>query len=390
MAINIDSAKLRAGDLMQRVSKKGQGVFSARHLVPAICVATALFVSLPVCAETDTIDGVTWNYTTGGGKATVTGIERKQGELKIPAELGGFPVEAIGECAFFEDVGLTEVTIPNSVKAIGERAFWNCAGLRNVSIGRGLTTIGRRAFAECYGLKSVDVADENEAFASADGVLYSKDGKTLVLRPSAKEGGSFVIPDGVEVVGEMALAHCHALTNLVLPASVASIGTRAFAQCYRLTELALPDGVAVIGGEAFERCYGLTNFVIPTGVKVIEPGTFDNCHFTDLTIPDSVESIGGWAFCGCTKLTNLVIGAGVTDIGPSAFQSCRALRTLSIPDTVTNVGKLAFVECTSLVALEVPDAWHGTDVLVDAWVPEGCTVTYRGAGPAEKRQEDEQ
>lgn len=323
MDITSDNAhfKPRAGDWGRRAPEKFGGVFSQRYSVLAICIAAALFVSLPVCAETETIDGVTWIYTTGGGKATVTGLERTEGELRIPDELGGFPVEAIGDCAFFEDVGLTKVTIPDSVRTIGERAFWNCAGLRNVSIGTGLTTIGWRAFAECYGLESVDVADENEAYESADGVLFAKDGKTLVLRPAAKEGGSFVVPDGVEVVGEMALAHCHGLTNLVLPDSVTSIGTRAFAQCYGLTELALPDGVAVIGGEAFERCYGLTNLVIPASVKVIEPGTFDNCHFTDFAIPDSVESIGGWAFHGCTKLTNLVIGAGVTDIGHSAFQS---------------------------------------------------------------------
>lgn len=68
----------------------------------------------------------------------------------------------------------------------------------------------------------------------------------------------------------------------------------------------------------------------------------------------------------------------------------RALRTLSIPDAVTNVGKQAFVKCTSLTALEVPGAWHGTDVLADARVPEGCTVTYRGVGPVEETQENEQ
>ena len=335
--------------------------------------------SMPTWADNETVGGVKWNYTASNGTAIVTGAKPGPAALRIPGELGGFPVAAIGDCAFFECVDWREATIPDSVKTIGERAFFNCSGLTNMAMGRGVTNIGNRAFAECYGLQSIEVVPENPVYASEDGMLFSRDRKMFLLRPAAKPGANHVVPDGVVAIGDMAFAHCFGLTNIVLPDSATTIGSRAFAQCLNLTDLVLPDGVTHIGNSAFERCFAVKNFSIPCGVTTIEWGTFEECRFTEMTIPDGVTDIGSWAFLGCTKLTNVIIGAGVTNIGDGAFQSCRALPALSIPDTVAHVGKWVFVDCKALISLDVPGKWRGTDALLDAGIPECCTVTYRGA-----------
>jgi hypothetical protein len=47
------------------------------------------------------------------------------------------------------------VTIPNSVTTIGDFAFYNCTGLTNVTIGNSVTGIGWFAFHGCTGLTSV-------------------------------------------------------------------------------------------------------------------------------------------------------------------------------------------------------------------------------------------
>ena len=48
--------------------------------------------------------------------------------------------------AFYYCVGLTSVTIPNSVTSIGESAFQYCSGLTSFTIGSGVTSIGENAF----------------------------------------------------------------------------------------------------------------------------------------------------------------------------------------------------------------------------------------------------
>ena len=65
--------------------------------------------------------------------------------------------ETIGEYAFYECTGLTEVTIPNSVTSIEKRAFWDCTGLTSVTIGSGVETIRDRAFSGCKGLEEVTI-----------------------------------------------------------------------------------------------------------------------------------------------------------------------------------------------------------------------------------------
>ena len=50
--------------------------------------------------------------------------------------------------------------IPDSLStSIGEYAFSDCSGITNVMIGNGVTGIGEYAFDECYRLRSVTIPD---------------------------------------------------------------------------------------------------------------------------------------------------------------------------------------------------------------------------------------
>ena len=46
----------------------------------------------------------------------------------------------------------------------------------------------------------VEVSDENEKYASKDGVLYSKDMKTLIFYPPQKKETFFEVPESVETI----------------------------------------------------------------------------------------------------------------------------------------------------------------------------------------------
>ena len=94
----------------------------------------------------------------------------------------------IGESSFRNCNSLTDITIPDNVTSIDYWAFDGCSGLTNVTIGSGVTSIGNCAFYGCKGLKAFQIADSNKAFASRDGMLFSKDLKTLICCPAGKGG----------------------------------------------------------------------------------------------------------------------------------------------------------------------------------------------------------
>ena len=100
-----------------------------RTIVAALLAAAVSSASLPLAADTATVDGITWTYTLIDGEASLGGgggiyavSTSTTGDLTIPSMLDGYPVARIGSSAF-NSCGLTSVTIPDSVMSIGDYAF---------------------------------------------------------------------------------------------------------------------------------------------------------------------------------------------------------------------------------------------------------------------------
>ena len=200
----------------------------------------------------------------------------------------------------------TNYTIPNSVTSIGSWAFAGCTGLKEVTLGNSVkriyyysinfeSVVLRREmcsskcyidiFSGCTSLSSINVNEENQNFKSIDGVLFSKDGKTLLQFPTGKKETNYTIPNSVE-----------------------SIGSSAFKGCTGLTSVTIPDSVTKIDNYAFEGCTGLTSVTIGNGVKEIGEDAFRDCTgLTSITIPDGVTKIGSYVFSGCTNLKEVTI-----------------------------------------------------------------------------------
>ena len=249
----------------------------------------------------------------------------------------GDSVTSIGQAAFYNCSSLSSVVISDSVTSIGLIAFYNCRSLTSVYITNieswctisglynlmnynssnkklylnnelvtdlvipdSVTSIGDGAFCYCRSLKSITVSEDNTAYQSIDGNLYSKDGKTLVQYAIGKTEPSFAIPDGVTSVAYGAFCANTNLTNVTIPDSVTSIGEYAFSGCYNLTSVTCP---------AFAISY------IPKG----------NLQTVVIT---SGEAIGAYAFQYCSELTSIVIPNSVTSIGVGAFDSCISLKNV--------------------------------------------------------------
>ncbi len=240
-------------------------------------------------------------------------------------------VASIEGGAFYYCESLASVIIPDKVTSIGSYAFFCCNNLASVTIGKGAISIDEEAFAYCHGLKSFTVDENNPSYQSIDGVLYNKDGTTLISYPIGKPTTSFAIP-----------------------VSVTTIGEYAFQACSNLTNITIPDDVTTIGSFAFSYCSNLTSIVIPNGITQILYGTFLQCErLASITIPDSVTHIYSEAFSYCYNLANITIPDRVTTIGGFAFSSCYSLKSVAIPDSVTFIGVSAFSYCTNLTSISV-------------------------------------
>lgn len=148
------------------------------------------------------------------------------------------------------------------------------------------------------GVKAFWVDPANPLFQSIDGVVYSKDGKELVLFPPAK-GPIYAIPEGTERISRNAFFYNDALKSISLPLTMTTIGERAFQRCLALETVSLPLTLEEIGEGAFYECISLERLVLPK----------------------SVQTIGDYAFVGCEKLRELVIPNAKTAVAPGAINS---------------------------------------------------------------------
>ena len=124
----------------------------------------------------------------------------------------GKKVTAIGFSAFRNCKSLTSIVIPERVTYIGWHAFQNCTSLTSIKIPDSVANIGDSAFDYCTSLASITVGENNQAYMSIDGSLYTKNGKELVQYATGKRDKAFTIPDSVTTIGKGAFTFCTSLT----------------------------------------------------------------------------------------------------------------------------------------------------------------------------------
>ena len=186
----------------------------------------------------------------------------------------------IGPEAFAYCSKLASVTLPNSLLAIHDEAFEGCESLTSISIPANVLKISYGVFDNCNLLTHINVDANNPRYTDIDGVLFTKDMKTLVKYPEGREQSEYAIPDGVTEVGLYGLRGVASLKTITIPGSMTSIKRETVHSCRALTKVIIMDGVTEIEALAFKWCDSLTDVVIPDSVKEISEDAFYDAEAT--------------------------------------------------------------------------------------------------------------
>ncbi len=252
-------------------------------------------------------------------------------------------VTKIGYNAFYCCENLIIAEIPSTVTQIGMNAFYG-SGIKKATIPAGVTSIGKSAFGGCANLKEINVAKENTAYSSADGVLFNKDATELITYPAGKEG-EYTIPSTVEKIDNNAFFYSKGLTSVIIPDSVTAIGEAAFYNCSKLSSITMGNNITSIGTRAFmgtayyeDGSHWEDSLVlyIDNYLIAVEPDVAG-----DYTIKEGTKAITEFAFIDCYTLTSITIPNSVSTIGDYAFLTCASLKSITIPSSVKNIGSKA-------------------------------------------------
>lgn len=234
-------------------------------------------------------------YTTENGEVTITDYTGTREHVLIPSEIGGFPVTALADKAFYEK-HVTTVVVPDSVTEIGDLCFSGDNYLVSLTLPDGLAELSYGALESCYSLLDFD------------------------------------LPKGLKTIGEGALQAIFYLTHLTIPAGVTDIEQMNFLMMHGLEEVSVAEGSTSFTYDAengllmtadkarllhcFFHLAPQKEIILPEGMKTIDPFAF---HYDvteeKIVLPEGAETIGLLAFGICPKLTEIVIPQSVTAIG---------------------------------------------------------------------------
>ena len=261
-------------------------------------------------------------------------------ENVIIQERNGEGVEYIGESAFYGCSNLKNIDLPDTITYIGGQAFRHNSNLDNIILPSKLKKLEGLTFQNCFNLKNLELSEdleelgaeclsntkltilklppnlknigngailistlqqidtsENNYFEFKNGVLYTKDLKTLVI--ALPNVTSINIENSVETIQEYAFRNCSNLATIQIPKNVREIGQRAFYNSNLKSLIVDSNNNYFINdengnlyskdGTILYRLFDTGNVIIRDGVKNIKGGALLDNGIQTLTLPDSFE-----------------------------------------------------------------------------------------------------
>ena len=225
---------------------------------------------------------------------------------------------------------LTSLTLPDSVTSIGQWSLASNTSLTQLHLGAGLSSIGSGALSGDTALATVTVNPANTSFSEIDGVLYTKDGASLILYPASRAGNEYEVPAGTTAIGYQAFDRARSLTRVILLEGLTTIDYSAFEGCTNLVDMTFPESLEVVRGI---QNTGLDTVILGSKVRELFMPTRENLAPRHLIVRGGVNGkyyTDGEPSNG--RIESAFFGEGMTKVDVRS----KGPKVIVLPSTITS------------------------------------------------------
>ncbi len=288
--------------------------------------------------------------------------------VEIPAAVKELPVVGCAEEPFRFCRRLTEITLPDSFTHFRWDRLINTFTVAAGSDEEPMPSV-----------EKVTVSETNPHFTAADGILYSKDMKTLIGCPPALGIKELNLPAETDTIGDYAFFACLSLETAVIPAQIKHIHCNAFTACLNLKTAELPESITTISGDMFLYCKNLTKVVCHGIIDTIGYGAFNCCAaLKEFEIPETVTQVG-WKAFDESGLTETADGLQYVQ---NWLTGCDGkISKAPIRSGTKGIAEMTMLGQTQLAYIEVPAsaAYFGVLSLVSSPADVPAVIRFRGS-----------
>ena len=170
----------------------------------------------------------------------------------------------------------------------------------------------------------------NASFSEVDGVLYTKDGASLILYPASRAGNEYEVPAGTTEIGIQAFDRASSLTRVILPEGLTTIGYSAFNGCTNLVDMTFPESLEVVRGI---QNTGLDTVILGSKVRELFMPTRENLAPRHLIVRGGVNGkyyTDGEPSNG--RIESAFFGEGMTKVDVRS----KGPKVIVLPSTITS------------------------------------------------------
>ena len=312
-------------------------------------------------------EGMTWTYVVMDETfIRIDKCTRERESVRIPVEIEGMPVRAIGPDVFNESDVVQEIVCPDGVEAIGPCAFRFLESLRRVVFPASVATYSGSWLQHCTSIEEIVLPGLLNEITSA--VFENTSLKRLYVGKAVSN-----IKQGACEKTQLDLIEIHEENPFIFTdgdAVYSADGSELLALARPVASYEILKGCTIIAKKACMGIGSLVEVVIPESVSVIGEFAFAHTGLRSVEIPPTVTQICAKAFYYCQSLTSATLHEGLVEIGESAFAES-ALEGIYIPASVNVLGN-SITEKSKVV--------HSGSNATFELSPDSETLYYDGQG----------